>query len=120
LPEVPVKIAADCGTDPLSYMAERPWLTVFKAVDGDVYMTYSTTARGLEAVMTYYRILDLVPNGRNEGEPSSPLGSVATTTSPRSGDPCVAGGGQTPSWLDEALSGRAKLNSCPSGSRRWK
>jgi predicted dithiol-disulfide oxidoreductase (DUF899 family) len=72
LPEVPVQFAADCSTDPISYMAERPWLTVFKAVDGQVYMTYSTTARGLEATMTYYRILDLVPSGRDEGEPPSP------------------------------------------------
>jgi predicted dithiol-disulfide oxidoreductase (DUF899 family) len=72
LPEVPVQNAADCGTDPISYMAERPGLTVFKIVDGEVYMTYSTTARGLEVVMTYYGILDLVPSGRNEGEPPSP------------------------------------------------
>jgi predicted dithiol-disulfide oxidoreductase (DUF899 family) len=72
LPEVPVRFAADCNTDPISYMAERPWLTVFTALDGQVYMTYSTTARGLEAIMAYYRILDLVPSGRNEGEPPSP------------------------------------------------
>lgn len=72
LPEVPVQNAVDCGTDPISYMAERPWLTVFRTLDGDVYMTYSTTARGLEVVMTYYGILDLVPSGRHEGQPPSP------------------------------------------------
>jgi predicted dithiol-disulfide oxidoreductase (DUF899 family) len=70
--EVPARFAADCGTDPLTYMAERPHLTVFTVVDGDVYMTYSTTARGLEVVMTYYGILDLVPAGRNEGDPADP------------------------------------------------
>jgi predicted dithiol-disulfide oxidoreductase (DUF899 family) len=72
VPEVPARIAADCGTDPISYMAERPGLSVFTLSDGDVYMTYSTTARGLEVVMTYYGILDRVPGGRSEGEPADP------------------------------------------------
>jgi predicted dithiol-disulfide oxidoreductase (DUF899 family) len=72
VPEVPARIAADCGTDPISYMAERPGLSVFTLADGDVYMTYSTTARGLEVVMNYYGILDRVPGGRNEGEPADP------------------------------------------------
>jgi len=72
VPEVPARIAAACGTDPITYMAERPWLSVFRLSDGDVYMTYSTTARGLEVVMTYYGILDRVPSGRNEGEPADP------------------------------------------------
>ena len=72
VPEVPARIAADCGTDPISYMAERPWLSVFTLSDGDVYMTYSTTARGLEVIMNYYGILDRVPSGRNEGDPADP------------------------------------------------
>jgi predicted dithiol-disulfide oxidoreductase (DUF899 family) len=70
--QVPAGLAADCGTDLLTYMAERPHLTVFTIVDGEVYMTYSTTARGLEVVMTYYGILDRVPAGRNEGKPADP------------------------------------------------
>src|SRR6516165_598447 len=70
--QVPARLAADCGTDLLTYMAERPHLTVFTTVDGEVYMTYSTTARGLEVVMTYHEILDRVPAGRNEGEPADP------------------------------------------------
>lgn len=72
VPEGPARLAAACGTDPLTYMAERPHLTVFTIVDGEVYMTYSTTARGLEVVMTYYGILDRVPAGRNESEPADP------------------------------------------------
>jgi predicted dithiol-disulfide oxidoreductase (DUF899 family) len=72
LPEIPARIATDCGTDPLTYLAERPHLTVFTMMDGEVYMTYSTTARGLEVVMTYYGILDRVPAGRNEGAPPDP------------------------------------------------
>ena len=70
--EVPARFAADCGTDLISYLAERPSLSVFTLSDGDEYMTYSTTARGLEVVMTYYGILDRVPSGRNEGEPADP------------------------------------------------
>ena len=61
-----------CGTDAAGYVAQRPGLLVFALSDGDVYLTYSTTARGLEPVMTYYEILDLVPRGRDEGEPAFP------------------------------------------------
>jgi predicted dithiol-disulfide oxidoreductase (DUF899 family) len=71
-PAIPAQLAADCGTDAIGYMAEGPGLSVFTLVDGDVYMTYSTTARGLEPVMVYYGILDRVPRGRDEGEPADP------------------------------------------------
>lgn len=66
-PEVPARFASQCGTDLIGYMSERPGLSVFTRSGGDVHLTYSTTARGLETVMTYYRILDLVPRGRDEG-----------------------------------------------------
>jgi predicted dithiol-disulfide oxidoreductase (DUF899 family) len=71
-PQVPARFAAECGTDALGYMSEGPGLSVFTLWDGDVYLTYSTTARGLEPVMTYYGILDLVPRGRHEGDPADP------------------------------------------------
>ena len=71
-PAIPAKFAAECGTDPITYMSERPGLTVFTLVDGEVYLTYSATARGLETVMVYYGILDRVAKGRDEGEPASP------------------------------------------------
>jgi predicted dithiol-disulfide oxidoreductase (DUF899 family) len=64
--------AAECGTDPVDFMTERPGLGVFAVSDGDVYLTYSTTARGLEPMMVYYPILDRVPAGRNEGDPPDP------------------------------------------------
>jgi predicted dithiol-disulfide oxidoreductase (DUF899 family) len=69
---IPARFAADCGTDPITYLAERPGLTAFTLVDGEVYLTYSSTARGLETVMVYYGILDRVSKGRDEGEPASP------------------------------------------------
>jgi predicted dithiol-disulfide oxidoreductase (DUF899 family) len=69
---VPAKLAAECGTDAIGYMSEGPGLTVFTLSDGDVFLTYSTTARGLEPVMVYYGILDRVRHGRDEGEPADP------------------------------------------------
>jgi predicted dithiol-disulfide oxidoreductase (DUF899 family) len=71
-PAIPAQLAAECGTDAISYMSEGPGLSVFTLSDGDVYMTYSTTARGLEPAMVYYGILDRVPRGRDEGEPADP------------------------------------------------
>jgi predicted dithiol-disulfide oxidoreductase (DUF899 family) len=72
VPQVPSRFASQCGTDVFSYVAERPGLSVFARSDEDVYLTYSTTARGLEPVMVYYGILDRVPRGRHEGDPADP------------------------------------------------
>jgi predicted dithiol-disulfide oxidoreductase (DUF899 family) len=71
-PAVPSRFASQCGTDILAYVAERPGLSVFARSGDDVYLTYATTARGLEPVMVYYGILDLVPRGRDEGDPADP------------------------------------------------
>ena len=49
--------------------AEAPGLSVFyKDEDGSIYHTYSTYARGVEELMVTYRILDMVPKGRDEDE----------------------------------------------------
>jgi predicted dithiol-disulfide oxidoreductase (DUF899 family) len=71
-PEVPARLAAECGTDAVGYMSEGPGLSVFTKEGGDVYLSYSATARGLEPVMVYYSILDRVPRGRHEGDPADP------------------------------------------------
>jgi predicted dithiol-disulfide oxidoreductase (DUF899 family) len=71
-PPVVSQFAAACGTDPAGYMAEGPGLTAFALSDDDVYLTYATTARGLEPVMVYYGILDRAPRGRDEGDPAYP------------------------------------------------
>jgi predicted dithiol-disulfide oxidoreductase (DUF899 family) len=71
-PPIVAQNASDCGTDPAGYMTQRPGLSVFALQDGEVYLTYATTARGLEVVMTYYGILDRTPQGRDEGEPAYP------------------------------------------------
>jgi predicted dithiol-disulfide oxidoreductase (DUF899 family) len=63
------EVAAQCGTDPAGYMTEAPVLTAFVLDGGEVYQTYSTTARGLEFLLGYYGMLDRAPRGRDEGEP---------------------------------------------------
>jgi predicted dithiol-disulfide oxidoreductase (DUF899 family) len=72
LPPVVSTFASASGTDAATYIAERPGLSVFARSSEDVYLTYSTTARGLEPVMVYYGILDLVPQGRDQGELPDP------------------------------------------------
>jgi predicted dithiol-disulfide oxidoreductase (DUF899 family) len=63
------QFASSTGNDVTGYLTEGPGLTVFARSDEDVYMTYASSARGLEVVMAYYGILDRVPRGRDEGDP---------------------------------------------------
>jgi predicted dithiol-disulfide oxidoreductase (DUF899 family) len=62
-------LAADCGTDPAGYLSEGPALTAFALQDEEVFQTYSTGARGLEFMMSFYGLLDRAPKGRDEGDP---------------------------------------------------
>jgi predicted dithiol-disulfide oxidoreductase (DUF899 family) len=49
--------------------AEAPGLSVFyKDTAGNVFHTYSTYGRGVDVLMGTYRILDLVPKGRDEDQ----------------------------------------------------
>lgn len=46
---------------------EAPGISVFaRDAAGNVYHTYSTYGRGVEIIMSTYRMLDMVPKGRNE------------------------------------------------------
>ncbi len=46
---------------------EAPGISVFcKGDAGEIFHTYSTFGRGVEVMMGAYRLLDLVPQGRNE------------------------------------------------------
>ena len=45
---------------------ELPGMSVFCRDAGDVFHTYSSYARGLEAFLGTYRLLDIVPRGRDE------------------------------------------------------
>jgi predicted dithiol-disulfide oxidoreductase (DUF899 family) len=66
------QLAAACGVDPAAYVTEAPTLHAFAHEDGVVYHTYSTTARGLEPLLSYYGILDRAPRGRNESGAEPP------------------------------------------------
>jgi predicted dithiol-disulfide oxidoreductase (DUF899 family) len=66
LPSVVSEFAASCGTDPAHYVAEGPALTAFALSDGEVHVTYTTTARGLEPLLGFYPLLDRVAKGRDE------------------------------------------------------
>ena len=61
-----VEMAASTGTDPATYLRERPGMSAFIRENGVVYHTYSTYARGLDALWGMYPWLDRAPKGRNE------------------------------------------------------
>jgi predicted dithiol-disulfide oxidoreductase (DUF899 family) len=63
------RFASSCGTDLVGYFTEGPGLSVFARSGDDVYLTYTSSHRGLEVAMTYYGVLDRVPLGRGEREP---------------------------------------------------
>ena len=60
------KFAAMCGTDSATYHRDRPGMSAFALEDGVVYHTYSTYARGVDALWGMYQWLDRAPKGRNE------------------------------------------------------
>jgi len=60
------QFAASCGTDPATYARDRPGLSAFVLEDGVVYHTYSSYARGVDAIWGAYHWLDRAPKGRNE------------------------------------------------------
>jgi predicted dithiol-disulfide oxidoreductase (DUF899 family) len=78
-PGVAVELAQECGTEPAAYLSEAPVMSTYALEDGTVYLTYSTTARGLEFLMGYYGFLDRAPLGRN-GATRPSFGSAATTS----------------------------------------
>ncbi len=61
--------AAMCGTDPSTYLRERPGMSAFVLEEGIVYHTYSTYSRGLDGLWGMYQWLDRAPRGRNETGP---------------------------------------------------
>jgi predicted dithiol-disulfide oxidoreductase (DUF899 family) len=64
--EGPRKFATMTGTDVLTYTREAPGMSAFALSNGVVYHTYSTYARGLDALWGMYQWLDRAPYGRNE------------------------------------------------------
>jgi predicted dithiol-disulfide oxidoreductase (DUF899 family) len=68
-PLSPGRFAAMTGTDIPIYTREAPGMSAFVLSDGVIYHTYSTYARGLDALWGMYQWLDRAPNGRNEPVP---------------------------------------------------
>jgi predicted dithiol-disulfide oxidoreductase (DUF899 family) len=62
----PRLFAAMTGTDVTTYTREAPGMSAFALSAGVVYHTYSTYARGLDALWGMYQWLDRAPHGRNE------------------------------------------------------
>lgn len=60
------QVAAMCGTDTATFHRDRPGMSAFVMEDGVIYHTYSTFARGLDALWSMYQWLDRAPKGRNE------------------------------------------------------
>lgn len=65
-PEPVRQFAAMCGTDAPTYTRDRPGMSAFVLEDAAIYHTYSTYARGLDALWGAYQWLDRGPLGRNE------------------------------------------------------
>jgi predicted dithiol-disulfide oxidoreductase (DUF899 family) len=58
--------ASPVGTDWATYSRQMPGMSAFALDGGVVYHTYSTYARGLDALWGAYHWLDRAPLGRNE------------------------------------------------------
>ena len=54
------------GVDRATFVRERPGMSAFVLEDGVVYHTYSTYARGVDALWGMWQWLDRAPKGRNE------------------------------------------------------
>ena len=63
-----VAFASMSGTDPNTYVRDRPGMSAFALENGVVYHTYSAYARGLDALWGMYQWLDRAPKGRNEDD----------------------------------------------------
>jgi len=59
-------VAASSGTDPATFIRERPGMSSFVREGGAIFHTYSTYARGLDGLWGMYQWLDRAPKGRNE------------------------------------------------------
>jgi predicted dithiol-disulfide oxidoreductase (DUF899 family) len=65
VPKPVARFAAACGTDAPTYSRDRPGMSAFVLEEGVIYHTYSTYARGVDAIWGKYPWLDRAPKGRN-------------------------------------------------------
>ncbi|HJP68204.1 MAG TPA: DUF899 domain-containing protein [Sphingomicrobium sp.] len=62
----PGGFAAMCGVNLPAFLREMPGMSAFVMEDGAIFHSYSTYARGLDALWGAYQWLDRAPLGRNE------------------------------------------------------
>jgi len=67
-PDAPQTFGAMCGVDRRTYLRGLPGMSAFRIEDGEIFHTYSTYGRGLDALWGSYPWLDRAPLGRNESE----------------------------------------------------
>jgi len=60
------EVAAGVGVDWRTYRQQGPGISAFVLDGGDVYHTYSSYGRGVDAIWGMYQWLDRAPLGRNE------------------------------------------------------
>jgi predicted dithiol-disulfide oxidoreductase (DUF899 family) len=77
VPEPVARQAAMTGTDAPTYSRDRPGMSAFVLEDGVVYHTYSTYARGVDALWGMYQWLDRAPQ---RGATRRASGGAATTS----------------------------------------
>jgi len=75
-----IQFAAMCGTDVPTYHRERPGMSAFVIEGSIVYHTYSTYARGLDALWGKYPWLDRAPKGRKRRVSGGTATTSATTS----------------------------------------
>ncbi|MGA2232105.1 MAG: DUF899 domain-containing protein [Tepidisphaeraceae bacterium] len=68
----PANNAVTTGTDVGTYSREREGMSAFALEEGVVYHTYSTYARGVEAIWGKYSWLDRAPKGRSKPVAAAP------------------------------------------------
>jgi len=68
-PTSPTGHAAAYGVNLRTYVKELPGMSAFALDDGEIYHTYSTYARGLDALWGMHQWLDRAPLGRNASGP---------------------------------------------------
>jgi predicted dithiol-disulfide oxidoreductase (DUF899 family) len=81
-PDGPTLFAAMSGTDVATYTRERPGMSAFVLEDGVVYHTYSTYARGLDALLGMYQWLDRAPKDATR-RASGGAATTSTTSAER-------------------------------------
>lgn len=68
------ELASRSGEEPHFTKGECHGLSVFFHLDGEIFHTYSTYARGCESLTDAYQLLDVTPYGRQEDFEDSPPG----------------------------------------------